>query len=233
MIRVLVVDDQELVRAGCEMVVAAQPDMSVVGSVGDGASALRRLAEVPADVVLMDIRMPGGDGIDTTRRLLERPGHQPRVIMLTTFDLDEYVLAALHAGASGFVVKDAPAEDMLAAIRSVHRGDAALSPSSARRLLDHVATHLVVRPLGPDPLAPLTARERDVVRLLARGLSNARIARELHLAPGTVKVHVAAVLAKLGLADRIQVVIWAYENAVVHVGEQGGPPGAAGTRLSR
>lgn len=232
MIRVVVVDDQELVRTGCEMVVEAQPDMTVVGSAGDGATALQRLAEIPADVVLMDIRMPGGDGIDTTRRLLQSPGHHPRVLVLTTFDLDEYVLAALHAGASGFVVKDAPAEDMLAAIRAVHRGDAALSPSSTRRLLDHVAARLVVRQGGADPLAPLTAREQDVARLLARGLSNAQMAQELLLAPGTVKVHVASILAKLRLSDRVQVVVWAYENGVVRVGESPAPPGDGRARES-
>ena len=223
-IRVFIVDDQELVRAGCEMVVAAQPDMEVVGAAGDGATALERLARTRADVVLMDIRMPQVDGVEATRRLRAR-GDLPRVLVLTTFDFDEYVVAALAAGASGFLVKDAPADELLRAIRSVASGDAALSPSSTRRLIDHVAGDLLPPaseglPLGPDrgPLARLTDRERDVFWTLVRGRSNAAIAAELHLAQGTVKLHVGRILTKLGLEDRVQVVIFAYENRLVRAG---------------
>lgn len=223
-IRVFIVDDQELVRAGCEMVIAAQPDMEVVGTAGDGATALERLAITRADVVLMDIRMPQVDGVEATRRLRAR-GDRARVLVLTTFDFDEYVVAALAAGASGFLVKDAPAEELLRAVRSVAAGDAALSPSSTRRLIDHVASDLLPLapgglPLGPDrgPLARLTDRERDVFWALVRGRSNAAIATELHLAQGTVKLHVGRILTKLELEDRVQVVIFAYENRLVRAG---------------
>jgi DNA-binding NarL/FixJ family response regulator len=216
-IRVFIVDDQELVRAGCEMVIAAQPDMEVAGTAGDGATALERLAVTRADVVLMDIRMPRVDGVEATRRLRAR-GDLPRVLVLTTFDLDEYVVAALAAGASGFLVKDAPADELLRAIRSVAGGDAALSPSSTRRLIEHVASDLV--PIDPDqgPLVRLTGREQDVFWALVRGRSNAEIATELHLAQGTVKLHVGRILTKLELEDRVQVVIFAYENRLVRAG---------------
>jgi DNA-binding NarL/FixJ family response regulator len=216
-IRVFIVDDQELVRAGCEMVLAAQPDMEVVGTAGDGATALERLAGTRADVVLMDIRMPRVDGVEATRRLRAR-GDLPRVLVLTTFDLDEYVVAALAAGASGFLVKDAPADELLRAIRSVARGDAALSPSSTRRLIEHISSDLL--PFDPDqgPLVRLTERERDVFWALVRGRSNAEIATELHLAQGTVKLHVGRILTKLELEDRVQVVIFAYENRLVRAG---------------
>jgi DNA-binding NarL/FixJ family response regulator len=216
-IRVFIVDDQELVRAGCEMVITAQPDMEVVGTAGDGATALERLAVTRADVVLMDIRMPRVDGVEATRRLRAR-GDLPRVLVLTTFDLDEYVVAALAAGASGFLVKDAPADELLRAIRSVAGGDAALSPSSTRRLIEHVASDLV--PIDPDqgPLVRLTGREQDVFWALVRGRSNAEIATELHLAQGTVKLHVGRILTKLELEDRVQVVIFAYENRLVRAG---------------
>ncbi|GGU34640.1 response regulator transcription factor [Nocardioides albus] len=223
-IRVFIVDDQELVRAGCEMVIAAQPDMEVVGSAGDGAAALERLAVTRADVVLMDIRMPRVDGVEATRRLRAR-GDLPRVLVLTTFDLDEYVVAALAAGASGFLVKDAPADELLRAVRSVAAGDAALSPSSTRRLIDHVAGDLLPPASGGLPIdrgqgqiARLTDRERDVFWALVRGRSNAEIAAELHLAQGTVKLHVGRILTKLDLADRVQVVIFAYENRLVRAG---------------
>ncbi|TQL68547.1 LuxR family two component transcriptional regulator [Nocardioides albertanoniae] len=223
-IRVFIVDDQELVRAGCEMVIAAQPDMEVVGSAGDGAAALERLAVTRADVVLMDIRMPLVDGVEATRRLRAR-GALPRVLVLTTFDLDEYVIAALAAGASGFLVKDAPAGELLGAVRAVAGGDAALSPSSTRRLIEHVANDLLPPagdglPLGPGqgPVDRLTPRERDVFWALVRGRSNGEIAAELHLAQGTVKLHVGRILTKLDLADRVQVVIFAYENRLVRAG---------------
>jgi DNA-binding NarL/FixJ family response regulator len=234
-IRVFIVDDQELVRAGCEMVIAAQPDMEVVGTAGDGATALERLAVTRADVVLMDIRMPRLDGVEATRRL-RAGGDLPRVLVLTTFDLDEYVVAALAAGASGFLVKDAPADELLRAVRSVAGGDAALSASSTRRLIDHVASDLLPpgsegQPFGPDRdgLARLTDRERDVFWALVRGRSNAEIAIELHLAQGTVKIHVGRILTKLGLEDRVQVVIFAYENRLVRAGR---PPAGDSGRQS-
>lgn len=216
-IRVFIVDDQELVRAGCEMVIAAQPDMEVVGTANDGATALERLAVTRADVVLMDIRMPRLDGVEATRRLRAR-GDLPRVLVLTTFDFDEYVVAALAAGASGFLVKDAPADELLRAIRAVAGGDAALSPSSTRRLIEHVASDLL--PIDPDqgPLVRLTEREQDVFWALVRGRSNAEIAAELHLAQGTVKLHVGRILTELELEDRVQVVIFAYESRLVRAG---------------
>ena len=162
--------------------------------------------------------MPRVDGVAATRQLLARTGPQPKVLVLTTFDLDEYAFAALRAGASGFLVKDAPAEEMLAAIRTVHRGDAVIAPSTTRRLLDHIAPDLPVPAPGPDPLAALTGREREVLLHVARGASNAEIAARLFLAEGTVKIHVGRILAKLGLRDRVQAVIWAYEHRLIRPG---------------
>jgi DNA-binding NarL/FixJ family response regulator len=212
-IRVFVVDDQELVRAGSVMILDAQPDMTVCGVADDGAQALDRLAVTAADVVLMDVRMPRLDGVEATRRLLAR-GPAPKVLVLTTFDLDEYAFAALRAGASGFLLKDAPAEELLAAVRTVYRGDAVIAPSTTRRLLDHVAADLPATGTA-DPLAPLTAREREVLLELARGGTNAEIGLRLHLSAGTVKIHVGRILAKLGLRDRVHAVIWAYEHRLV------------------
>lgn len=216
-IRVFLVDDQEMVRAGFVMVVEAQDDMTVVGEAGDGAQALERLAVTSADIVLMDVRMPRMDGVEATRRLLARDG-APKVVVLTTFDVDEHAFAALQAGASGFLVKDAPAEDLLSAIRTVHRGDAVISPTTTRRLLDEVAPDLPRRNGGPDPLDAVTAREREVLLLIARGASNAAIGKELHLSEGTVKTHVGRLLAKLGMRDRVHVVIYAYEQRLVRPG---------------
>ncbi|MFI6926417.1 response regulator [Nonomuraea spiralis] len=207
-IRVYVVDDQRLVRTGTVMVLDAQDDMRVVGEAGDGVEALAGLRAVTADVVLMDVRMPRMDGVEATRRLLAA-GDASKVIVLTTFDLDEYAFSALRAGASGFLLKDAPAEELLAAVRTVHRGDAVIAPSTTRRLLDHVAPHLP--DAGPDPL---TDRERDVLRHIARGATNAEIAGALFMAEGTVKTHVGRILGKLGLRDRVQAVIWAYEHGL-------------------
>jgi DNA-binding NarL/FixJ family response regulator len=212
-IRVFVVDDQELVRAGSVMILDAQPDMTVCGVADDGAQALDRLAVTAADVVLMDVRMPRLDGVEATRRLLAR-GPAPKVLVLTTFDLDEYAFAALRAGASGFLLKDAPAEELLAAVRTVYRGDAVIAPSTTRRLLDHVAADLPAAGTA-DPLAPLTDREREVLLELARGGTNAEIGLRLHLSAGTVKIHVGRILAKLGLRDRVHAVIWAYEHRLV------------------
>ncbi|WP_101791085.1 response regulator transcription factor [Nonomuraea indica] len=211
MIRVFVVDDQDLVRTGTVMVLQAQPDMEVVGEARDGADALARLRTVRADVVLMDVRMPRMDGVAATRELLAGAPEAPKVIVLTTFDLDEYAFAALRAGASGFLLKDAPAEDMLAAVRTVHEGDAVIAPSTTRRLLDHVAPTLPAP--GPDPL---TGREREVLCHIARGRTNAEIAGLLFLSEGTVKTHVGRILAKLELRDRVQAVIWAYEHGLTH-----------------
>jgi DNA-binding NarL/FixJ family response regulator len=216
-IRVFVVDDQELVRTGTAMVIDSQPDLQVVGQAADGGQALERLAVTAADIVLMDVRMPRMDGVAATRQLLARPGTSCRVIVLTTFDLDEYAFAALKAGASGFLLKDGPAEEMLAAIRTVHRGDAVIAPSTTRRLVDHVAPDLPAGD-GPDPLVALTAREREVLLQVATGRSNAEIAGELFLSEGTVKTYVGRVLTKLGLRDRVQAVVWAYEHRLIRPG---------------
>jgi DNA-binding NarL/FixJ family response regulator len=221
-IRVVLVDDQQLVRAGFGLVIGSQPDMVVAGEAGDGAQALRALATVEADVVLMDIRMPNLDGLAATRALAERvvAGQPaPKVVILTTFDLDEYVLEAIRAGASGFLLKDAPPEDMLAAIRTVHRGDAVIAPSTTRRLIETVATLLPPEDLAsPDILDALTDREREVLLLMSRGRTNTEIAAELFVAEATVKTHVGRVLAKLGARDRVQAVVLAYETGLVQPG---------------
>jgi DNA-binding NarL/FixJ family response regulator len=196
--------------------------MVVAGEAGDGAQALRALATVEADVVLMDIRMPNLDGLAATRALAERvvAGQPaPKVVILTTFDLDEYVLEAIRAGASGFLLKDAPPEDMLAAIRTVHRGDAVIAPSTTRRLIETVATLLPPEDLAsPDILDALTDREREVLLLMSRGRTNTEIAAELFVAEATVKTHVGRVLAKLGARDRVQAVVLAYETGLVQPG---------------
>ena len=217
MIRVVIVDDQRLVRTGLVMVVESEEDMRVVGQAADGVEALDLLATTPADVVLMDVRMPRMDGVEATRRLIER-GDTARVLVLTTFDLDEHAFAALKAGASGFLLKDASAEDVLAAIRTVHGGDAVLAPTTTRRLIAHVARGLPGPPTGPDPLARLTEREREILVEVATGDSNAEIARRLYLSEATVKTHVGRVLAKLGLRDRVQAAVLAYETGLVRPG---------------
>ena len=221
-IRVALVDDQQLVRAGFRMVIDSQPDLEVVVEAGDGAEALHRLAVVETDVVLMDVRMPNLDGLAATARLTQaadRPGGRPapRVVVLTTFDLDEYVLSAIRAGASGFLLKDAPPEEMLAAIRTVHAGDAVIAPSSTRRLLEHLVVALPDdHAPAPHPgIAELTEREREVLVLMARGRSNTEIGRDLFVAEATVKTHVGRVLAKLGARDRVQAVVTAYESGLV------------------
>lgn len=220
-IRVALVDDQKLVRAGFRMVIDSQPDLEVVIEADDGEAALSsilpaaRAGEV--DVVLMDIRMPRLDGIAATSRITAA-GPTPKVIVLTTFDLDEYVMSAIRAGASGFLLKDAPPEEMLGAIRTVHAGDAVIAPSSTRRLLEHLASTL------PDPAASseldalvgqLTDREREVLVLMARGRSNQEIAADLFVGEATVKTHVGRVLAKLGARDRVQAVVVAYDSGLV------------------
>ena len=222
-IRLVLVDDQQLVRAGFRMVLDTQPDLVVVGEAGDGRQALDLLARVSADVVLMDIRMPVMDGVATTRELLARPGAPPRVVVLTTFDLDEYVYAALRAGASGFLLKDSGPEELLAAVRAVHRGDSVLAPSVTRRLLEHLGENLpgTDEPATGDArrerLAPLTAREVEVLTAVGQGLSNAEIAATLFLAEATVKTHIGRVLSKLHLRDRVQMVVLAYESGLVEV----------------
>ncbi|WP_028659769.1 response regulator [Nocardioides insulae] len=210
-IRVFLVDDQAMVRAGFRMLVESQPDLAVVGEAGDGLAALELLAVTRADVVLMDVRMPRLDGVETARLLSER-GHSARVLVLTTFDLDEYVFSAIRAGAAGFLLKDAPPEELLAAIRTVHAGDAVVAPSATRRLLAHVAGSLPVPSEGEDRrLADLTDRERDVLILVGRALTNAEIAAELFLGEATVKTHLGRILAKTGSRDRAQLIVLAYE----------------------
>ncbi|WP_425450761.1 response regulator [Xylanimonas oleitrophica] len=221
-VRVVLVDDQQLVRAGFRMVIDSQPDLTVVAEAGDGVEALRVLERTPADVVLMDVRMPRLDGLGATARLTAT-GTGPRVIVLTTFDLDEYVLEAIRSGASGFLLKDAPPEQMLAAIRTVHRGDAVIAPSSTKRLLEHLVTALPASADGGrspehEALATLTDREREVLVLMARGRSNTEIGQELFVAEATVKTHVGRVLAKLGARDRVQAVVLAYETGLVRPG---------------
>jgi DNA-binding NarL/FixJ family response regulator len=216
-IRVLLVDDQSLVRMGFRMILEAETDITVVGEAGDGAAAVSMAAALRPDVVLMDVRMPGVDGIDATAAITTA-GEAAKVLILTTYDLDHYVYAGLRAGASGFLLKDAPPADLLAAIRTVADGAAVLAPSTTRRLIDRFV------PLLPDPerttrrdslLEALTGREADVFRLLARGQSNREIASELFLSESTIKIHVGHILAKLNLRDRVQAVVLAYESGLI------------------
>jgi DNA-binding NarL/FixJ family response regulator len=214
-IRVLVVDDQELVRAGFVMILDSQDDIAVVGEADNGAAALDAVRRLHPDVVLMDIRMPKMDGLQATRALHgSEATRDVRVLILTTFDPDEYVYAALRAGASGFVLKDIPPRDLLTAVREVANGEALLAPSITRRLIARFAQQWQA-PQPSAELERLTAREMEVLRLVAKGLSNAEIADELYVSPTTVKSHVAGVLAKLGCRDRVQAVVFAYENGVV------------------
>ncbi|WP_030846582.1 response regulator [Streptomyces sp. NRRL S-475] len=222
-IRVVVADDQELVRSGFAMILDVQPDIEVVAEAGDGAEAIDAVRRHAPDVALLDIRMPRVDGIEACRAI--SAAGDCRTVMLTTFDSDEYVYEALHAGASGFLLKDVRRDDLVHAVRVVARGDSLLAPSVARRLVEQY-TRPAARPRRPDPrLDVLTARERETLLLLARGLSNAEIAAELVVSDHTVKTHVGNVLAKLGLRDRIQAVICAYETGLVAAGDP--PPGGA------
>jgi DNA-binding NarL/FixJ family response regulator len=214
-VRVLIADDQALVRAGFAKLLESEPAVTVVGEAADGREALEAVRRVRPDVVLMDIRMPGLDGLEATRRLSEA-GAAARVLILTTFDLDEYVYDALRAGASGFLLKDAPPDELLAAIHVVARGDALIAPSVTRRLIAEFARR--PSPGADERLAGLTARELDVLRRLARGLTNAEIAAELILGESTVKTHVGNVLFKLDLRDRVQAVVLAYESGLVTPG---------------
>ena len=216
-IRVVLVDDQALVRSGLRMLIDASDDLKVVGEASNGAEALRLLEHVPAEVALMDVRMPVMDGVETTRQLVAT-GSLTRVLVLTTFDLDEYAFAALKAGASGFLLKDARPDDLLAAIRAVAAGDAVVAPSATRRLLDQVAGRLP--DLGEpkdDLLRTLTDREREVLVEIARGATNSEIGERLYMAEGTVKTHVGHLLAKLGCRDRVGLVLVAYETGLVRV----------------
>ena len=217
-IRVLVVDDQELVRLGFCVILDAADGIAVVGEAANGEAAVSQVAAHGPDVVLMDIRMPGMDGLEATRLITRGPAG-PKVVMLTTFDLDDYVYEALRAGASGFLLKDSPRHDLIAAVRAAAAGDALLAPSVTRRLIEAFARRPPETAPSPSRLASLTAREQDVLLLLARGHSNAEIASALFVSEATVKTHVGNLLAKLGLRDRVQAVILAYETGIVVPGE--------------
>ncbi len=219
MIRVVLVDDQLLVRTGFRVILNQTPDIMVVGEAADGREALDVVRATSPDIVLMDVRMPGLDGIDATRRLRDpsRPDAPPRVIILTTFDLDEYVFAGLQAGASGFLLKDTRAPDLLAAIRIVAGGQAVAAPTVTRRLIEHFVNVAPQPVRDQSPLQALTAREREVLTLITRGLSNGEIAASLCLSEGTVKGHVNRILTKLDLRDRVQAVILGYRTGLVHL----------------
>jgi DNA-binding NarL/FixJ family response regulator len=216
-LRVVIADDQALVRAGFRMILEAQPDIEVVGEAADGEEAVSMVRRTHPDLVLMDVRMPELDGIAATRRLLAGGDGGCRVVMLTTFDLDEYVYAALRAGASGFLLKDVSPEQLVASVRVVATGDALLAPSITRRLIERFARSETPAPSGAE-LSRLTGREREVLVMLARGLSNAEIAGRLFLSEATVKTHVGRVLPKVGLRDRAQAVVFAYETGLVTPG---------------
>jgi DNA-binding NarL/FixJ family response regulator len=215
-VRVLIADDQQLVRAGFRMILGTQPDIEVIGEATDGAQAITITAELKPDVVLMDIQMPGIDGIEATRRILSREP-ATRVLMLTTFDLDEYVYDALRAGASGFLLKDVPPHQLAAAVRTVGDGDALLSPSITRRLIQEFAVSRAPRE-SPRELGELSPRELEVFRLLARGMSNREIADHLIVGETTIKTHVTRILTKLGVRDRVHAVVLAYETGAITPG---------------
>lgn len=216
-IRVALVDDQELVRTGFRMVLDAQDDMTVVGEAADGMAAVDLVRHQAADVMVMDVRMPRLDGVAAARQICALPG-SPRILMLTTFDLDEYAFAALKAGASGFLLKDAPTQELLFAIRCVHSGDSVVAPSTTRRLIDRFVPLLPAAGGPPPELGGLTDREREVLMQVAAGRSNAEIAGRLYVSEATVKTHVGRILAKLGLRDRVQAVVLAYETGLVKAG---------------
>ncbi|MER7541761.1 response regulator transcription factor [Spirillospora sp. NPDC127506] len=218
-IRLLIVDDQELIRIGFRLFLGTQPGLEVAGEAADGREAIARAAELRPDVVLMDVRMPRMDGVEATARITAA-GRPPRVLILTTYDLDEYVFGALRAGASGFLLKDAPRERLLEAIRVVHDGEALLSPSITRRLIEDYAGRTDPVPPAPDLLAALTPREREMLLLVAQGLSNQEIAARLVVTEATVKSHVGSVFAKLHLRDRVQAVVLAYEHGLVIPGRR-------------
>jgi DNA-binding NarL/FixJ family response regulator len=219
-IRVLIADDQQLVRTGFRMILTTQSDLTVVGEAGTGADAIALTRKLQPDVILMDIRMPDTDGIEATRQILAQPGAtQPRVLILTTFDLDEYVYDALRAGASGFLLKDVPPEQLAAGIRMIHHGEAMLAPSVMRRLIEEfTAASRQTNAAAPDAVRTLSPREHEVFRLLARGYSNQQIASRLVVGETTVKTHVTRILTKLDLRDRVQVVVLAYETGIITPG---------------
>ena len=214
-IRVLLADDQTLVRSGFRMILRAEPDIEVVGEAADGAEAIALARELDPDVVLMDVRMPNVDGIEATRRIIDGSDHAPRVLVLTTFDLDAYVFEALRAGASGFLLKDAPEDQLVSGIRIVAGGASLFAPAVTRRLIERFAG--AAPPAPPKALGELTPREHEVLRLVARGLSNAEIAAELVVSEHTAKTHVAHILDKLDLRDRVQAVVLAYESGIARV----------------
>lgn len=223
MIRVALVDDQEMVRAGFRMILESEPDISVVGEAADGREAIEIVQRCSPHVVLMDVRMPVMDGIEATTTLVNS-GTEARVLILTTFDLDDYVYSALRAGASGFMLKDAPAEQLINAVRVIAAGEALLAPSVTRMLIEQVSRRETARSVVARPgLSELTEREMEVLRLMARGLSNGEIAGHLYLGEAAIKTHVGRVLAKLGVRDRVQAVVAAYESGVVTPGESDHP----------
>jgi DNA-binding NarL/FixJ family response regulator len=217
-IRVLLVDDQELVRDGFAMILGAQTDIEVVGYASDGSEVVAHARETMPDVVLMDVRMPGTDGIEATRRLRAAGFERLGILMLTTFDLDEYVYEALRAGASGFLLKDVPRATLIEGVRTVAAGESLLAPAITRKLIERFVSGPLVTDERPAEMALLSGREQDVLMRIARGCSNAEIAAELFLSEATVKTHVAAVLRKLDLRDRVQAVVWAYESGLVQRG---------------
>jgi DNA-binding NarL/FixJ family response regulator len=217
-IGVLLADDQAMVRGGFRMILESAPDITVVGEAADGEQAVASARRLRPDVVLMDIQMPGGDGLKATRRITEDAEMRCRVVILTTFERDEYVFEALQAGASGFLIKNAPPEELLNAVRVVAAGDALLAPSVTRRMIQQFARRTLRPELGAQ-LESLTQREREVLAMLARGKSNAELAAELFVSEGTIKTHVSSLLAKLGLRDRVQAVVLAYESGLVTPGE--------------
>jgi DNA-binding NarL/FixJ family response regulator len=218
-IRVLLADDQAMVRAGFRMILESAPEIEVVGEAADGEQAAAATRRLSPDVVLMDIQMPGGDGLQATRRITERPDGCSRVVILTTFERDEYVFEALQCGASGFLLKNSPPEELLHAVRVVAAGDALLAPSITRRVIEQFARRRLNPEAGAN-LDELTQREREVLVMLARGKSNAELAAELFVSEGTVKTHVSSLLAKLGLRDRVQAVVLAYESGLVTPGAE-------------
>jgi DNA-binding NarL/FixJ family response regulator len=216
-ISVLIVDDQDLVREGLRMLLDAEPDLSVVGEAGNGSEAVTQVRRLDPDVVLMDVRMPEVDGVEAAARLV-RAGCRARILMLTTFNVDEYVYRAMKAGASGFLLKDATREQLAGAVRTVAAGDSLLAPAITRRLIDDFCRGPAPGAASAGTAGPLSERELEVVRLVAQGLSNAEVAARLYLSEATVKSHMARILAKLGVRDRVQVVVFAYEHGIVRPG---------------
>ena len=214
-VRVVIADEQELVRTGFRVILDSEPDIEVVGEAGDGREAIEAARRHGPDVVLMDIRMPHLDGLEAARAIVGAPDEKPRVLILTTFDLDEYVYEALRSGASGFLLKDGPAEQLISAVRVVARDDALLAPRITRRLIAEFSRRPEPHPV---PLEALTGRELEVLKLVARGFSNAEIASELYVAETTIRTHVGRILTKLGLRDRVQAVVLAYETGLVRPG---------------